>query len=154
MRPYYISQMSQSPILSKLNFPSAEGEAEGEAEVTKEEGAIKVTLTSVEAIDNNIRIKISKVKDNNKKINIRIFSLKEVEGEDQMRNQAYNAITAKSMGNMNLNAGRSKQISSQAEHHTKDTSRGMFLSCHKTEQQPKDLWLLDSGCNNHMTGNK
>jgi hypothetical protein len=33
-----------------------------------------------------------------------------------MRNQAYNAITAKSMGTMNLNAGRSKQISSQAEH--------------------------------------
>jgi hypothetical protein len=30
----------------------------------------------------------------------------------------------------------------------------MFLSCHKTEQQPKDLWLLDNGCNNHMTGNK
>jgi hypothetical protein len=33
-----------------------------------------------------------------------------------MTNQAYNAITAKSMGTMNLNAGRSKQISSQAEH--------------------------------------
>ena len=33
-----------------------------------------------------------------------------------MRNQEYNAITAKSMGTMNLNAGRSKQISSQAEH--------------------------------------
>ena len=35
-----------------------------------------------------------------------------------------------------------------------DTSRGMFLSCHKTEHQLKDLWLLDSGCSNHMTGNK
>jgi hypothetical protein len=30
----------------------------------------------------------------------------------------------------------------------------MFLSCHKTEEQDKHLWLLDSGCNNHMTGNK
>jgi hypothetical protein len=30
----------------------------------------------------------------------------------------------------------------------------MFLSCHKTEEQHKDLWLLDSGCSNHMTGNK
>jgi hypothetical protein len=38
--------------------------------------------------------------------------------------------------------------------HTGENSRGMFLSCHKTEQQPKDLWLLDSGCNNHMTCNK
>jgi hypothetical protein len=103
-------------MLSKLNSPSAEGEAEEEAEVTKEEGAIKVTLTSVEAIDNNIRIKISKVKDINNKINIRISSLKEVEGEDQMKKQAYNAITAKSMGTMNLNVGGSKQISSQAEH--------------------------------------
>jgi hypothetical protein len=33
-----------------------------------------------------------------------------------MTNQAYNAITAKSLDTMNLNAGRSKQISSQAEH--------------------------------------
>ena len=99
-------------MLSKLNSPSGEREAEEEAEVTKEEGAIKVTLTPVEVIDNSIRIKISKVKDNNNKINIRISSLKEAEGEDQMRNQAYNSITTKSMGTMNLNAGRSKQISS------------------------------------------
>ena len=89
-------------MLSKLNSPSAEGEVEEEAEVTKEEGAIKVTLTPVEVTDN--------------KINIRISSLKEAEGEDEMRNQAYNAITAKSMGTMNLNVGRSKQISSQAKH--------------------------------------
>jgi hypothetical protein len=95
-------------MLSKLNSPSAEGEVEEEAEVTKEEGAIKVTITLVEVIDNNIRIKISKVKDNNNKINIRISSLREAKGEDQMRNQAYNAITAKIMGTMNLNAGRSK----------------------------------------------
>ena len=119
-------------MLSKINSPSAEGEAEEEAEVTKEEGVIKVTLTPVEVTDNNIRIKISEVKDISNKINIRISSLKEVEGEDQMTNQAYNAITAKSMGTMNLNAGRSKQISSQA----------------------KDLWLLDNGCSNHMIGNK
>jgi hypothetical protein len=65
----------------------------------------------VEAIDNRIIIKISKVIDK-----IRISSLKEAEGEDQMTNLAYNAITAKSMGTMNLNAGRSKKIISQAEH--------------------------------------
>jgi hypothetical protein len=82
-------------MLSKLNSPLVEGEAEEEAEVTKEEGAIKVTLTPVEVIDNSIRIKISKVKDNSNKINIRISSLKEAEGEDQMRNQAYNAILQK-----------------------------------------------------------
>jgi hypothetical protein len=113
--------MSQSPLLSKLNSPSGEGEAEEEEEVTQEEGAIKVTLTPVEVTDNNIRIKISKVKDISNKINIRISSLKEAEGEDQMTKQAYNAITAKSMGTMNLNVGRSKHISSQAEHMCKIT---------------------------------
>jgi hypothetical protein len=115
MRLDCISQMSQSLMLSKLNFPSVEGEAEEEEEVTKEEGAIKVTLTPVEVTDNSIRIKISKVKDNNK-INIRISSLNEVEGEYQMRNQAYNAITGKSMGTINLNARRSKNINSEEEH--------------------------------------
>ena len=50
------------------------------------------------------------------KTRIGISILKEAEGEDQMIKQAYNAITTKSMGTMNLNAGRSKQISSQAEH--------------------------------------
>jgi hypothetical protein len=59
---------------------------------------------------------------------------------------------------MNLNAGRSKQINTQdrahVTNHEGDTSDGMFLSCHKIEEQHKDLWLLDSGCNNHMTGNK
>jgi hypothetical protein len=30
----------------------------------------------------------------------------------------------------------------------------MFLSCHKTEEQHKDLWLLVSGFSNHMTCNK
>jgi hypothetical protein len=35
-----------------------------------------------------------------------------------------------------------------------ETSGAMFLSCHMSEEQPKDLWLLDSGCSNHMTGNK
>jgi len=29
--------------------------------------------------------------------------------------------------------------------HEGDTSDGMFLSCHKTEEQHKKLWLLDSG---------
>ena len=93
---------------SKLNSPSGEGEAEEEAKITKEEGAVTEILTPVEVIDNNIRIKISKVKDKNNKINIRISSLKVAEGEDQMRNQAFNAITAKSMGTMNLNEGKSK----------------------------------------------
>ena len=101
-------------MLSKHNSPSAEGEVEGEAEITKEEGAVIEIPIPVEETDNNNRINTSKHTDN--KIRIRVFILKEAEGEDQMRNQAYNAITTKSMGTMNLNAGRSKQISSQAEH--------------------------------------
>jgi hypothetical protein len=37
-----------------------------------------------------------------------------------------------------------------------ETSESMFFSCQVTEQENNnhDLWLLDSGCNNHMTGNK
>jgi hypothetical protein len=38
--------------------------------------------------------------------------------------------------------------------HEGETTNGMCLSCHKTEEQHKDLWLLDSGCKNHMIGNK
>jgi hypothetical protein len=67
----------------------------------------------MEVIDNRANIKISKVTDNNTRI--RISSLKEAEGEDQMTNQAYNAITAKNMGTMNLNAERNRKIISQAE---------------------------------------
>lgn len=35
------------------------------------------------------------------------------------------------------------------------TSELMFLSCQETQEARNyDLWLLDSGCNNHMTSNK
>lgn len=35
------------------------------------------------------------------------------------------------------------------------TSHSMFISCQATnESSSKDVWLLDNGCNNHMTGNK
>ena len=51
---------------------------------------------------------------------------------------------------------QSYQISDIAyiSHHEGENSDGMFLSCHKTEEQPKDLRLLDSGCSNHMKSNK
>ena len=113
MRQDYISQMSQSPMPSKLSSHSEEGKAEEEVE---EEGTIKVTLIPVEGTDNDIPIRISKVKDINHNINIRTSSLTEEEGEVLMTKLTYNAITAKSMGTMNLNAGRSRQINSQAEH--------------------------------------
>jgi hypothetical protein len=91
---------------SRLNSLSAEGEAEAEVEVIKEEGEVQVTITQMKVTDNRTRIIISKVTDN--RTRIRISSLKEAEGEDQMKNQAYNAITAKILGTMNLNAERSK----------------------------------------------
>ena len=106
--------MSEQPTPSRLNSPSREGEAEEEAEVTKEEGAVQVTLTQVEDTDNRTRIKISKVTDN--RIRMRVSKLNKAEGEDHMKNIAYNDITKKCIGTMNLNVGRSKQINSQAEH--------------------------------------
>jgi hypothetical protein len=108
MKLDYISQMSQSTMPLKLNSPSVEGEVEEEEEVTKEEGAVKVTLIAVEETYNGTQINTSKDIDNI--IRIRVSNLKEAEGEDHMRNQTYNTITAKSMGTMNLNARRSKQI--------------------------------------------
>jgi hypothetical protein len=49
-----------------------------------------------------------------------------------------------------MNKGRAN-ISNTEE----GTSETMFISCQITkEDHNKDLWLLDSGCNNHMTGNK
>jgi hypothetical protein len=56
MRPDCMSQMTQSPMPSKLNSPSAKGEAEEETEVTKDGGALHVTNTQVEVIDNKTRI--------------------------------------------------------------------------------------------------
>jgi hypothetical protein len=121
---------------SKLNSPSAEGEAEAEVEVTEEEG-------EVQAI--NTQVKVTPIKKG-----IRITSLKEAEGGDPMTNQAYNVITAKSMDTMNLNAGRSRQINTQAKAHVSnhegDTSGGMFLSCNKIEEQHRisGCWTVDA----------
>jgi hypothetical protein len=67
---------------SKLSYLSTEGEAEEEAEVTKEEGAVQVTLTQVEDTDNRTRIKISKVTDN--RIRMRVSKLNEAEGQDEL----------------------------------------------------------------------
>ena len=83
---------------SRLNSSSIEGEAE----VIKEEGEVQVRISQVKVTDIKTRIKIS--------------SLKEAEGEDQIIKQAYNSTTAKSLGNMDLNAERRKNIDTQAEH--------------------------------------
>jgi hypothetical protein len=110
MIPNYILKMSQQQMPSRINSPSIEGESEEWAKVTEEEGEVQVTITQVKVTNNITKIKISKVTHNRTKI--RTSNLKEAEGEDQMTNQAYNVITVRSLGTMNLNAGRSKQINS------------------------------------------
>ena len=97
-------------MLSKRNSPSIKGDAVDEADITKEEGAVTEILIPVEDTNNNNSINTSKHID--KKIKIRVFILKEAEGDDQMTKQSDNAITTKSMGTMNMNAGRSKKINS------------------------------------------
>jgi hypothetical protein len=106
----------------------------------------------VEVTDNSIRIKISKFKGNNNIINIRISSLKEAEGDDQMRKQSYNAITAKSMGTMNLNAGKSKQIISEEEQmcqNIRETPQEVCFS-HATKLNNNlkisSCWIVDATC--------
>jgi hypothetical protein len=100
----------------KTQFSFSKGRGRGRNRGTKEEGAIKITLIPVEVTVNNIRIQNSKVTEIHHKINIRTSSLKEAEGEGRMTNPTFNVFIAKSMGITNLNAGRSRQISSQAEH--------------------------------------
>jgi hypothetical protein len=78
-------------MLSRLNSLSVEGEAEAEKEITKEEGEVQAIITEVKVTHIKPRIIIS--------------NLKESKGEDQMKKQAYNAITTKSMGTMKLNDG-------------------------------------------------
>ena len=34
---------------------------------------------------------------------------------------------------------------------SKSSSESMFLSCHEAQERNKYLWLLDSGCSNHIT---
>ena len=38
---------------------------------------------------------------------------------------------------------------------TKENSSqsNLFLACNMAEEKNEDLWFLDSGCSNHMTGN-
>jgi hypothetical protein len=97
---------------SNLNSHLEEGKAEEEIE---EEGTTIVTLIPVEEIDNNIPLRTSKITKINNKITIRISSLKEAEGEGRMKNPTFNVFIEKSMGTMNLNVGRRRQINSEAE---------------------------------------
>ena len=30
----------------------------------------------------------------------------------------------------------------------------MFITCHVAQQSSSDVWFLDSGCSNHMIGNR
>jgi hypothetical protein len=132
---------------SRLNSPSAEGEAEVEAEVTKEEGEVQVTITQVKVTDN---IKISKVNQN--------FQPQRGRGRRSNDKSSIQCYYCKKYGHYESECRKKQadQLSGRAHvsNHEGETSDGMFLSCHKTEEQHKDLWLLDSGCNNHMTGNK
>ena len=33
------------------------------------------------------------------------------------------------------------------------SQNNLFLACNMAEERSEDLWFLDSGCSNHMTGN-
>jgi hypothetical protein len=77
--------------------------------------------------DNINKTIISKVTNNRTRIRTSIF--KEAEGEDQMTNQSYNAITVRSLGTMNLNAGRSKKIISQEQHMSQSMEQKPQIVC-------------------------
>lgn len=33
-------------------------------------------------------------------------------------------------------------------------SGSLFITCHGARESSSNIWFLDSGCSNHMTGNK
>jgi hypothetical protein len=81
---------------------------------------------------------------------IRITSLKEAEAVDQMTNQAYNVITAKSMDTMNLNVGRSRKINTQAEHMSQIMKETPLVGCFipvtklKNNNRISSCWTVDA----------
>ena len=56
-----------------------------------------------------------------------------------------------------MNVERSKYDSRQHnENFTKqdEVQDTMFIACNVAQESEKDIWFLDSGCSNHMTGNE
>ena len=50
-----------------------------------------------------------------------------------------------------------KKIADQGNHRvnvTTESTNSMFLAFHTMHEPSTSVWLLDSGCSNHMTGNK
>ena len=37
---------------------------------------------------------------------------------------------------------------------SEDDKKPVFLTCNVTQESSNDVWFLDSGCSNHMNGNK
>ena len=67
-----------------------------------------------------------------------------------MTKQAYNAITAKIMGTMNLNEGRSKQINTQAKHMSQIMKETPQMGCFshvtklKNNTRTSGCWTVDA----------
>jgi hypothetical protein len=133
---------------SRINSPSSQGEAGAEDEVIKEEGEFQVTINLMKVRDKRTKMIISRVPDN--RTRIKTYSLKEVEGEDQMTNQSYDAITGKCLGTMNLNVRRSKQINSQTEHMSQIMKDKPEMVCFSHARRPKNnikissWWIVDA----------
>ncbi|GKV46281.1 hypothetical protein SLEP1_g53273 [Rubroshorea leprosula] len=51
----------------------------------------------------------------------------------------------------NLNRGESSNF---AEHNEKNDDSSLFMVCHPKEVSKKNVWYLDTGCSNHMCGDK
>ena len=39
-------------------------------------------------------------------------------------------------------------------HFSESSSETLFITCDVAQENASNIWFLDSGCSNHMTGNK
>ncbi|XP_057857947.2 uncharacterized protein LOC131067029 [Cryptomeria japonica] len=81
--------------------------------------------------------------------------------QNQLQSQRYDKSSVqchycKKFGHY-INECRKKQYDSrqQSANFTKEnqTQDNMFIACNVAQESEKDIWFLDSGCSNHMTGN-
>ena len=85
---------------------------------------------------------------------VEIFSEVEEEGDNHLTKLRLNASNVTNLNIFNTNVLLGKKNYDEVED-TMEQEDGLLLMAHvDVNQQKEDEWFLDSGCSNHMSGNK